>query len=508
MAASHRATAPPPVDSSWRMACCLCLSAGVLCWLVSYGDLSTIDARVMLDAARHVVAGSGLTLDPALGLIKGSDGRFYSLYGPANSLLMVPLVWLAGLLKSAGPQWIPMSFIEEFLCAAAGAWLKAVAVTLTYLILQQFEHAPRRNALAALGALLMGYDFQYGRSYFAELPVAVCLLTAVWAVEAARTRPLTRLALLAGVALALAPAFRWETVVFAPVIALSAWWRYRPAVGRGPAVAFLAPIVAMGIALAFYNDARFGSFVKTGYERFPFSSSPLAGWAGMLVSPGDGFLWFAPWCLSLLLVPIEIWRERKLRDFAVLILALIAVAWPVYGSWAWWSGGVSWGPRFLTPFVPMVAIVCVLVWRRQHQARRVGLVLAAACVAMNALLLVSPHERLRAYGTASGWSEEERVWSPRRTAWLHLPLMAAEVARTLPHLRTFSARARDRIVIRSQPRAVEPVDAREALALSVSLNVPAIWWVKLLVVGAPLWLSLGIGMSGTLILATLLRAMR
>jgi hypothetical protein len=484
------------------------MSAGVLCWLVSYGDRSTIDARIMLDAARHVVAGSGLTLDPALGVIQGSDGRFYSLYGPANSLLMVPLVWLAGLLKSASPLWIPTSFIEEFLCAAAGAWLKAGAVTLTFLILQQFEHAPRRNALAAFGVLLMGYDFQYGRSYFAEVPVAVCLLTAVWAVEAARTRPPLLPALLAGIALALAMAFRWETVLFAPVIALFAWWRYRPAIGRGPAVSFLTPVVAMGIALAFYNDARFGSFAKTGYERFPLSSFPLVGWAGMLASPGAGFLWFAPWCLSLLLVPRESWRDPQLRDLSLLVLTLMAVAWPVYGSWTWWSGGLSWGPRFLTPFVPMVAIVCVLVWRQHGRARLVGLVLATACVAMNVMLLVSPHERLAAYGTASGWSEEERVWSPRRTAWLYLPRMAAEVARTLPDLRTFSARARDRIAVRSQPRRIEPVDAREALAVSISLNVPAIWWVKLLVVGAPLWLSLGIGVSGTLILAALVRAMR
>jgi hypothetical protein len=508
MAALLRAMAPVgSANRSRRVACCLCLSAGVLCSLVSYGELSTIDARIMLDAARHLATASGFTVDPALGVIKGIDGRFYSLYGPANSLLMVPFVWIAGAAQSAGSLPIPTSFVEEFLCATAGAWIKAAAVTLSFLLLQQLEDAPRRNALAAFGALLMGYDFQYARSYFAELPVAVCLLAAIWALETARTRPPARQALLAGTALAAATLFRWETVVFAPVIALLAWWPYRIAIGRRTVVSFLAPLVPTAIALALYNHVRFGSVLKTGYEHFPFSSSPLRGWVEMLVAPGGGFLWFAPWCLSLLFVRprSEMWRDRKLRDLSVAVLAMIAVAWPIYGSWMSWSGGQAWGPRFLTPFVPMLAIPCVLVWRRHRWAGRVGLVLATACVAMNAMLLVSPQERFRAYATMSGWSDEDRMWSLRRTPWLYLPSMAADVGRTLPHVRKFSARARERVAFRSTPRAPEPLDAREALDASVSLNVPAIWWIKLLVIGAPLWLSLGIGVSGSLLLAALLR---
>jgi hypothetical protein len=137
-------------------------------------------------------------------------------------------------------------------------------------------------------------------------------------------------------------------------------------------------------------------------------------------------------------------------------------------------------------------------------ARQVGLTLAAACVAMNALLLVAPHERLRAYAEVRGWTETERVWSPWRSPWVQQPRMAVQVARRLPRIHDLAERAQERAAIRSRPRSPGPVDMADALESSVTLNVPAIWWVRLVVVGLPAWLAALIGLSACATLAILL----
>ncbi len=293
--------------------------------------------------------------------------------------------------------------------------------------------------------------------------------------------------------------------LFAPVLVVMAWRQRRPPVPLAIAACAL-PLVVAAIALGAYNEMRFGAFWRTGYERLPLPEWPVAGWLGIVFAPGAGLLWFAPWAATLGVMPrLDLGGETRLRDLATGVVVLLAIAVPFYGSWGWWSGGVAWGPRFLTPFVPLLAVACVLVWRRHAPARRVGLTLAAACVVMNALLLVAPHERLRAYAEVRGWTETERVWSPWRSPWVQQPRMAVQVVRRLPRIHELAGRAQERATIRSQVRPPGPIDMADALQSSVTLNVPAIWWVRLVVVGLPVWLATLIGLSACATLAVLLR---
>jgi len=481
----------------------LYVCAALSCSIVSYGDLATIDARIMLDAARHAGSGAGFTVDPAIG-IPGNGGLFYSGYGPANSLLMLPLVFAARMITSVLPLTLPISFVEEFLCAMTSAWLKALGVVLVLLILQRFDDDPRRNVLAALGMMFVGFDFQYGRSYFAEVPVATCLLAATLALVSCDVAYYRR-GFVMGCALALAMAFRWELALFVPMFAVMAW-RQRPPSVLLAVAAFALPIAVAAIGLGIYNEMRFGAFWRTGYERLPLPAWPVLGWLGIVLAPGAGLLWFAPWSATLVVLPrLDTKGDRRLRDLLKGVVVLVGMACLFYGSWGWWTGGVAWGPRFLTPFVPLLTVVCVLVWRMHTAARRVGMTLAAACVVMNGLLLIAPHERLRAYAEVQGWTETERVWSPSRSPWAQQPLMAMQVARQLPRIGDLAPRARERAVIRSQPRSPEAIDAADALQSSVTLNVPAIWWIRLVVIGLPPWLAAVIGLFACATLAVLLR---
>jgi hypothetical protein len=479
------------------------LCAALSCSIVSYGDLATIDARVMLDAARHVASGSGFVVDPDVG-IPGNGGLFYSYYGPANSLLMLPAVIGARFVAPVLPHSLPVSFLEEFLCAMIGAWVKAIAVVLTYEILQQFDDDPRRNVLAALGMFVVGFDMQYGRSYFAEVPAAICLLAATLA-AVSRDGAFDRRMFAMGCAIGLGMTFRWEIALFAPVFVIMAWRQRRPPLALAIA-AFAVPVAVAAITLGAYNEVRFGAFWRTGYERLPIPAWPVEGWLGIVLAPGAGLLSFAPWAVTLGILPrLDLHADTRLRDLVIGVVALFVIACPFFGSWGWWAGGVAWGPRFLVPFVPLLAVACVLVWRRHETARRVGLALAAACVVMNAFLLVAPHERLRAYAEVRGWTERERVWSPWRSPWVQQPLMAVQVARRLPRIHELATRARERAVIRSQPRRPGPIDMADALQSSVTLNVPAIWWVRLVVVGLPASLAAFFGLCACATLAMLLR---
>ncbi|HEV3483838.1 MAG TPA: hypothetical protein VG106_00410 [Vicinamibacterales bacterium] len=461
---------------------------------MSYGDLTTIDARIMLDAARHLALGEGLIVDPAIG-IPGLGGRHYAYYGPANSLLMLPLVLAARLATVMVSLPVPLTFVQEFLAAMAGAWLKALGVVLVYAVLQLFDDDPRRNVLAAGGGLLIGFDFQYGRSYFAEVPAAACLLAAAYTIIANRSAVGYAHLFRTGSALATATAFRWEIAVFVPVFAIVAWRQRR--FTAAAALTFAVPLCAMALVLGAYNTIRFGAFWRTGYERLPLPASPIEGWVGLLVAPGAGLLWFAPWVLSIPALARGRHRhDPRIRDLGVLVLGLSIVACLLYGSWSYWAGGLSWGPRFLVPLVPLMFVFAVLAWRRSVGARRIGLPFAAACVVLNVLLVIAPHERLHAYAAVQGWTEAERVWAPSRTPWLHQPRMAFDVLGNLPRIHDFAERARVRMRARSQPQLPGEIDMTDALEHSVTLNVPAVWWVRLLVLGVPSWLAISLGLAG------------
>ena len=121
------------------------------------------------------------------------------------------------------------------------------------------------------------------------------------------------------------------------------------------------------------------------------SSSSRAGcrraWPGLLLSPGRGLLFYAP--VFLLLIPAlpGFWRARRAEAAVIVLLAVSQTL--LYARWHVWFGGWCWGPRFLVPLMPFLALALGHwlqdAWRRGRGVRWTVLGLAAVSALVQVL---------------------------------------------------------------------------------------------------------------------------
>ncbi len=411
---NSRPPAPEPSRVGLRFAAVL-LGLGVLAalLLIVPGTVGGTDGQSMFGVTRSIVESGAPTVRDANIGVPGLGGRFYSKYGPGQSLAAIPL-YLIG--RAVAPL-APPAYRPE-LPGFVASTLPAIATALTTILLVL---AAVELGAAARGALVLGliYAFAtpaavYPTQWFSEPLTACALLAAVYAVLRDRTRLTVRGPLLAGIALAVAVSVRIESLLFVPPLLLYILLPRERRLAR--AAALLLPLGATLAALGLYNAARFGSPLETGYskgDRYAFRdthpphtlASLVEGLYGLLVSPGKGLLEYAP---PLLLAPLGIaagWARR--RPEILLLLALFLFDLVAHANvLIRWLGGWSWGPRFLVPALPLALLLLAPLLRVGRRYGRVlpvalatlvvagvlaTLVVAGVLVQVPALVVYEPH---------------------------------------------------------------------------------------------------------------------
>ncbi|MHB0875124.1 MAG: hypothetical protein ACYC5O_03660 [Anaerolineae bacterium] len=130
-----------------------------------------------------------------------------------------------------------------------------------------------------------------------------------------------------------------------------------------PLLAFSLGLGSLLLATGLSNYVRFGNPLTSGYlPQESFSGDLISGVAGLLVSPGKGLFLYAP----VLLLAVAGWPRLRRTNAAAawLLLGVFAAHVLVYGKWFMWHGGYAWGPRFLLPALPFVALALAPLWPR------------------------------------------------------------------------------------------------------------------------------------------------
>lgn len=332
--------------------------------LFTRGTPESYDAQIMLQVTQSLVDHGTFTVhrDPFAMNVP------YSYYGIGMSLLMALPYWAAEHLRQAPGPWVMSVNAVVVAAVAVTAFALGLATGMTRL------QSLAASLLTAFGTLLLPYV----ATGFSEPAIALAIALGLLAVR-------TRHPALAGAAGGLALLMRTDSALLVvPVLAAAAW--IAGGRGRRPALRFgfgLLPAVAV---VGAYNALRFGAPWRSGY--FLSFNHPLpAGLYGLLFSPAAGLFLYVPLLVAALAgLALGFRRERLLVTAAVLLLAARI---PFYAIWFGWQAYWAWGPRYLVPAMPALAIGLLEIcrrWRGLAPPLKVGL--AALCALSVAVQVV------------------------------------------------------------------------------------------------------------------------
>ena len=417
------------------------------------------DAQVMYETSRALAFEQTVALPDDFGLPqirRGADGRWFSQYDPGLPLIAAPVVgvtdWFARI-----NLWNRYAF-SAYSVVWISAFGAALALMALYDLACRLEMSKRGALILTLVAGLCTPLWPYARLFFAEGLLAGLLIFAFGMTYRARRWSI----LLAGLSLAVAMVVRAATVIYVIPLLWLVWQlpTYRTVNRRDTAVPrpggfqtlpykiayhlrrggvgagvepylllSLFPALAILILLA-HNLIRFDSLLTTGYAGQSFDNFPLVGAFGLLFSPGRSvFLYAPPLILSAALFP-RFWRANRVMAQAILMAGVIAPL--VYGSWWAWGGGVSWGPRFLVPLLPLWMLPLGTASGRERWALA-GLSAAGFLIAILGVFTdVNRHDVVNyslagspitgAMKTAlAGHIEAPGIFQLQRMGWLELP---------------------------------------------------------------------------------------
>jgi hypothetical protein len=396
----------------------LCLTAGLLAFVVQSGEVGTADTMHRLQTTHWLWTSQPQVFPneyPEFGL-RGTGGRIFSWYGIGQSLLMLPAdlagTWIAhwnifaGYEDDPAVRSIVVSYstnilLSVFTALIAFRWLRqlrfrvneSVAGVLALLFLTSHLHYTQNlqenNYIMLL--TLTGFSFQYewlrsGRLralFFGSAALGLNLLT----------RVTTGLDLLAG------GLFLVAVLWFEQGHGRELWPRL---LTYGKITLPLYLLFAMVERL--YNFYRFGSLTQTYIPifaresrlqdptlpaNFPWSTPFHQGVLGALFKPEKSIFLFDPLLLLALLLLALLWKRLgvEVRAYAVTSLLLLLGYICFYARYTYWAGDFAWGDRYVATAVEMVGLVAVPLLLR-HRANLSPWIWRCSIVLIAASLLI------------------------------------------------------------------------------------------------------------------------
>ncbi len=306
-------------------------------------------------------------------------------YEPGQMLLVTPF-YLWGRALDASIQGAMLFSV----------FVSAAAVALIYLCVIELGYRRRTALLTTAVFAFATLTWPYSRTLFREPLTVLTYLLAVYAVLCYRPPAPRKIgwALLAGFSLGVALANKEISVAVLPPIfflILAYEWRRRRLARAGEplppdswgkrirdGLAFIVPLAVLWLASREYTQYMLSDAVEWSRDIVKFTTNPqisssLAwrmwlGGSGLTISFYRGLFWFSP-VLMLALVGFFMMLRRRPAE-ALTFLAAFGIHLLGYSRYLYWSGGLAWGPRYMLPVVPFLALLCapVFAWllRERH----------------------------------------------------------------------------------------------------------------------------------------------
>ncbi|HYC60711.1 MAG TPA: hypothetical protein VEK79_14195 [Thermoanaerobaculia bacterium] len=306
--------------------------------------------------------------DGAYWMLHRPDGRIISMYPIVVPLLIAPLyVPAVGYLHLKGWTDGQLDYLARIMEKLSASFLASLSASLLYLLL-------RRRASPSI-ALLLTVAYAFGtttwvissQALWQHGMGALLIIGALLFLTGASTAPRV---IAAGLLCGLIAANRPPDFILAAGLGVYGLFWAR----RRHWVLFVAACALPLAILLLYNFGVAGN-VLGGYGLIGkaafFSHDLLPGVAGLLFSPARGLLIFSPFLLFLVLAGRYFPCSREERFLTVAMIAAVALQIMLYAK-ADWRGGLSWGPRYMTDFLPFLIWILVPVVSALRGVARTG----------------------------------------------------------------------------------------------------------------------------------------
>jgi len=418
----------------------------------------SVDGNGMLAVAESLVAHHSWAVPEGLGL-PGRGGQFFSKWYPLQSVLAVPLVVVAS--EAAHILRLPVHYLAAILSLVLPALFTAVTAGLVGLISLRLGSSTSGARLAALAYAFGTIALPYARTFYAEPLLAFLTAAAIFAALASSPKQVAYAALCSMLAVLAKPTGILVGLVISAYLLAKTRSLKRSVI---PALGSFAGLLIYCV----YNDLRFGHPLMFGQPwSFRLQAIP-EGFLGLLLSPGRGLIWYCPTMLLSVAAFLKA-KKSNLLD-ALLPVTMFAGFLLLHSFWAFWSGGWSWGPRFLLPAIPALAALLGIL---EKEWRRLLVVMTLLGFLINAPTLFAFYERYYAEQSEQGVSEHDTLWSFSQAPFLHAWPAAK---RQIEDARNFDVRD-----LLSQ-RGASPAST---ISSSRALRIVAIWWWVLPIAHVP-----------------------
>jgi len=282
-------------------------------------------------------------------------------------------------------------------CGVCGALIPVVIYVYAR---RRMNASPRTAVCVALTIAFGTIVFPYSTMLFAQVPSALFLLLAfVWLDE----RPL-----LAGVAAGIASICYYMCIPAAIVLAIGGVAGgvagSQPAVGgrraKSPPLHFIVGGVPFAIFLAVYQWTCFGSpfrmslsasknFTQEGLLLGVLREPTLEAFWGLTFSEFRGLFFVSPILLLAIAGAVVMIRRRVMLRELAMIGANFVIFLVVIAGFNGWEGGFAFGPRYLIPVIPLLAIPMIVATAALSGRVTAGAAVTTCVFAIVALLSVA-----------------------------------------------------------------------------------------------------------------------
>jgi hypothetical protein len=396
----------------------LCLTAGLLAFVVQSGELGTADTTYRLQTTHWLWTSQPQVLPddyPDFGL-HGRGGKLYSWYGIGQSLLMLPAdlvgTWIAHWHVFAGYEDDPAvrSIIVTY---STNILVNVLTALIAFRLLRQLSFKLKESVMGVLALMFCTTHLHYTQNMMENNYIMLLTLVGFsyqyeWLLTGRRRslfvgsaalglNLLTRLT--TGLDLIAAGIFLLATLWFERVRGRELWQRFLAySKIAGPVYAFFL------LAERLYNFYRFGSLTSTYLPifareqrlqdptlppNFPWSTPFHEGVLGALFKPEKSIFLFDPLLVLALILLVLLWKRlsAEVRAYAVASLLLLASYISFYARYTYWAGDHAWGDRYVSTAVELVAFLAIPLLLRYRENLNVVLRRAAAALIAASLLI-------------------------------------------------------------------------------------------------------------------------